>query len=65
MYILGIPHYSTHLADAIISNIQKIYITGKVCAVDEGMIYRGRLIYQMYNPGKSDKYGVQIYKHCS
>lgn len=38
---------------------------GEVLAVDESMIpWRGRLQFRQYNPGKSHKYGVKVYKLC-
>ncbi|XP_044744320.1 piggyBac transposable element-derived protein 4-like [Coccinella septempunctata] len=51
------------LIEAIVSNIQSLYMPGQVVAIDESMIlFRGRL---QYNPGKAHKYGVKLYKLCS
>jgi len=38
---------------------------GETVAIDETMVpWRGRLVFRQYNPGKSHKYGVKIYKLC-
>ncbi|KAJ8932017.1 hypothetical protein NQ314_015025 [Rhamnusium bicolor] len=54
------------LVDAVVANIQKVYTPGKTVAIDESMIlFRGRLQFRQYNPGKTNKYGIKIYKLCT
>ncbi|KAK9693280.1 Transposase IS4 [Popillia japonica] len=51
---------------AIVDNIQNVYIPGETVAIDESMIlFRGRLKFRQYNPGKANKYGVKVYKLCT
>lgn len=54
------------LADAIVGNIQNAYIPGQTVTIDESMIlFRGRLKFRQYNPGKANKYGIKVYKLCN
>ncbi|KAK9712384.1 Transposase IS4 [Popillia japonica] len=54
------------LVGAIVDNIQNVYIPGETVAIDESMIlFRGRLKFRQYNPGKANKYGVKVYKLCT
>jgi hypothetical protein len=54
------------LIDKIISNFKKIYTPGPVVVVDESVVkFRGRLSFRTYNPQKSVKYGMRIYKMCT
>ncbi|XP_055910500.1 piggyBac transposable element-derived protein 4 [Eupeodes corollae] len=49
-----------HFADNVSARIP-----GEILAVDESMIpWRGRLQFRQYNPRKSHKYGVKVYKLC-
>lgn len=54
------------LIDVIMKNVNEIYSPGEVVVVDETMIpFRGRLHFRQYNPSKSSRYGVKIYKLCT
>lgn len=58
-------HKISNIMDMIISNIQQLYTPGEEISVDETMIsHRGRLLFRQYNPGKSHKYGIKIFKLC-
>ena len=53
------------LVEVMEKNFVAAKIPGKMLVVDETMIpWRGRLIFRQYNPGKSHKYGVKLYKLC-
>ena len=46
-------------------NFTKCKKPGKTVSIDETMApWRGRLLFQQYNPGKAQKYGVKVYKLC-
>lgn len=52
------------VVDKIIHNCRKV--PGELIAVDESMVgFRGRLGFRQYNPQKSNKYGIKIYKLCT
>ena len=54
------------LVDKIIHNCRKIYTPGERVVVDESMVgFRGRILFRQYNPQKSNKYGIKIYKLCT
>ncbi|CAH1986905.1 unnamed protein product [Acanthoscelides obtectus] len=54
------------LIDMVLSNIRQTYCAGEIVVIDETMIpFRGRLKFRQYNPSKSSKYGVKIYKLCT
>ena len=49
----------------LISKFQETYVPGEEISVDESMIsHRGRLLFRQYNPGKTHKYGIKIFKLC-
>ena len=49
--------------EMLLTNIQELYIPGEEISVDETMIsHRGRLLFRQYNPGKSHKYGIKMFK---
>lgn len=55
----------SQLLDMLERNFVAAKIPGEKLVVDESMIpWRGRLIFRQYNPGKSHKYGVKLYKLC-
>lgn len=52
--------------DKFITNCRNIYTPGEIIAVDESMVgFRGRLAFRTFNPQKSNKYGMKIYKLCA
>ncbi|CAG4981938.1 unnamed protein product [Colias eurytheme] len=54
------------LIDKLTKNWRKIFTPEKCIVVDESMVgFRGRIIFRTYNPQKSHKYGIQIYKLCT
>ncbi|XP_055918540.1 piggyBac transposable element-derived protein 4-like [Eupeodes corollae] len=53
------------LLELLESNFVNARTPNEILAVDESMIpWRGRLQFRQYNPGKSHKYGVKVYKLC-
>ncbi|KAF9405324.1 hypothetical protein HW555_013894, partial [Spodoptera exigua] len=47
-------------------NSRKIFTPGDTVVVDESMVgFRGRVQIRIYNPQKSSKYGIKIYKMCT
>ncbi|XP_055918628.1 piggyBac transposable element-derived protein 4-like [Eupeodes corollae] len=55
-----------YLLDILEKNFVSARIPGEILAVDESMIpWRGRLQFRQFNPGKSHKYGVKVYKLCA
>lgn len=54
-----------NMCDALLSRFQEIYIPGKQLSIDESMVlWRGRLLFRQYIPGKRHKYGVKLYMLC-
>lgn len=54
------------LIDKLTKNWRKIFTPGECIVVDESMVgFRGRIIFRTYNPQKSHKYGIKIYKLCT
>lgn len=54
------------LIDKVIENSRKVFTPGNTVAVDESMVgFRGKLNIRTYNPQKSSKYGMKIYKLCT
>ncbi|KAE9522784.1 hypothetical protein AGLY_016825 [Aphis glycines] len=54
------------LMDMIFQKTQNLYTPGDTLVVDESMIaFRGRLLFRQYNPSKSHKYGIKMYKLCT
>lgn len=54
------------LIDKVIENSRKVFTPGDTVAVDESMVgFRGKLNIRTYNPQKSSKYGLKIYKLCT
>jgi len=53
------------LCDVLLSRFQDLYIPGKELSIDESMVlWRGRLLFRQYIPGKRHKYGVKLYMLC-
>ncbi|KAF7685756.1 PiggyBac transposable element-derived protein 4 [Cucumispora dikerogammari] len=53
------------ICDIIRRRIQEVYIPEKEISIDESMVlWRGRLMFRQYIPGKKHKYGVKLYELC-
>jgi len=53
------------VCNAIIERFQTVYIPGRELSIDESMVlWRGRLMFRQYIPGKRHKYGVKLYMLC-
>ena len=58
-------HKIRQLCDAILSRFQDVYHPSKELSIDESMVlWRGRLVFRQYIPGKKHKYGVKLYLLC-
>lgn len=60
----------THKIDPLIykvvANFRSLYLPGDIIVVDESMVkFHGKLIIRTYNPAKTDRYGMKIYKACT
>lgn len=54
------------LSNLLNTYFQSVYIPGENIFIDESMIpWRGRLVFRQYNPQKSHKYGIKLYKICT
>ena len=54
-----------NICDLLISQFQSVYTPEKEVSIDESMIlWRGRLIFRQFIPGKRHKYGVKLYILC-
>ncbi|XP_008182727.1 piggyBac transposable element-derived protein 4-like [Acyrthosiphon pisum] len=54
------------LMDMVFQNTQNLFTPGDTLVLDESMIaFRGRLLFRQYNPSKSHKYGIKMYKLCT
>ncbi|KAH9628550.1 hypothetical protein HF086_001157 [Spodoptera exigua] len=54
------------LIHKVVDNFRRLYLPGDVIVVDESMVkFRGKLIILTYNPAKTDRYGMKIYKACT
>ena len=54
-----------NICDALLKRFQALYTPGKEVSIDESMVlWRGRLIFRQYIPGKRHKYGVKLYMLC-
>ena len=54
------------VCDRLLEQFQAAYIPGKELSIDESMVlWRGRLMFRQYIPGKRHKYGVKIYMLCA
>ena len=54
------------VCDRLLGQFQAAYIPGKELSIDESMVlWRGRLMFRQYIPGKRHKYGVKIYMLCA
>lgn len=53
------------ICDALLARFQDLYIPQKELSIDESMVlWRGRLVFRQYIPGKRHKYGVKLYMLC-
>jgi len=55
-------HKLRGVCDALISRFQAVCEPGRELSIDEAMVlFRGRLLFRQYLPGKRHKYGVKLY----
>jgi len=48
------------------THFKGVFIPGENIVIDKSMIpRRGRLVFRQYNPQKSHKYGIKLYKICT
>ncbi|XP_063913566.1 piggyBac transposable element-derived protein 4-like [Zophobas morio] len=53
------------LIDMLTKNYQTVYTPGKTFCIDETMVpFQGRLVFKQYNPQKTHKYGIKVFKLC-
>lgn len=53
------------ILDKLVHNYQKLYTPGKTFCIDETMVpFQGRLVFKQYNPQKTHKYGIKMFKLC-
>ncbi|XP_044765983.1 piggyBac transposable element-derived protein 4-like isoform X1 [Coccinella septempunctata] len=53
------------LVDMLTKNYKSIYTPGKTFCIDETMVpFQGRLVFKQYNPQKTHKYGIKLFKLC-
>ncbi|CAK1600544.1 unnamed protein product [Parnassius mnemosyne] len=54
------------LVDKIVNKSQQLLTPGDCVIIDESMVpFKGRLLFRQYNPSKTNKYGIKIYKLCT
>lgn len=59
-------HKIDPLIHKVVDNFRSLYLPGDVIVVDESMVkFHGKLIIRTYNPAKTDRYGMKIYKACT
>lgn len=59
-------HKLQPILDILIANFKKYYTPPKNVCIDESLIpFRGRLVFRMYIPNKSARYGVKVFKLCT
>lgn len=53
------------IQDSLLHRFQSVYYPAKQLYIDEAMVlWRGRLVFRQYIPGKRPKYGVKLYLLC-
>ena len=53
------------ICDKLLAAFQDVYYPSKQLSIDEAMVlWRGRLVFRQYIPGKKHKYGVKLYLLC-
>lgn len=58
-------HKLRAIHEALLSRFQAAYTPQKELSIDESMVlWRGRLLFRQYIPGKRHKYGVKLYMLC-
>ena len=58
-------HKIRQVCDSILDRFQDVYHPGKELSIDESMVlWRGRLVFCQYIPGKKHKYGIKLYLLC-
>lgn len=59
-------HKIDPLIHKVVNNFRSLYIPSDIIVVDESMVkFHGKLLIRTYNPAKTDRYGMKIYKACS
>jgi len=54
-----------HIIDMLISRFQAVYTLERDISIDEAMVlWRGRLTFRQFIPGRCHKYGVKLYLLC-
>jgi len=58
-------HKLKGIQDSLLHRFQSAYYPAKQLCIDEAMVlWRGRLVFRQYIPGKRHKYGVKLYLLC-
>ena len=58
-------HKLQSISDLLLQRFQDVFTPGKELSIDESMVlWRGRLVFRQYIPGKKHKYGVKLYLLC-
>lgn len=59
-------HKIDPLVHKMVANFRSLYVPSEIIVVDESMVkFHGKLIIRTYNPAKTDRYGMKIYKACT
>jgi hypothetical protein len=59
-------HKIDPLIHKLVDNFRSLYMPSDIIVVDESMVkFHGKLIIKTYNPAKTDRYGMKIYKACT
>lgn len=54
-----------HICDLLVARFQAVYTMERDVSIDESMVlWRGRLTFRQFIPGKRHKYGVKLYLLC-
>jgi len=54
-----------HILDLLLNSFSQTYLPNKELSVDEALVlWRGRLAFRQYIPGKRHRYGVKLYMLC-
>lgn len=59
-------HKIDPLIEIMVNNFRSLYVPSDIIVVDESMVkFHGKLLIRTYNPAKTDRYGMKIYKACT
>lgn len=59
-------HKIDPLIQKMVDNFRSLYMPGDIIVVDESMVkFHGKLLIKTYNPAKTNRYGMKIYKACT